>query len=132
LAEGLAVQGQVVRLEQVLVNLLRNGVDACRENGATQVSVRAALDDGWVAITVADSGPGIPPEAFARLFEPFFTTKQTGDGLGLGLAISGSIANALGGSLGAANRPQGGAEFTLRLRPADSPVHAAHASRTIG
>ncbi len=132
MVEGLAVQGQVVRLEQVLVNLLRNGVDACRENGATLVSVRAVLDDGWVAITVADSGPGIAPEALVRLFEPFFTTKQTGDGLGLGLAISGSIANALGGSLGAANRPQGGAEFTLRLRPADSLVHAAHASRTIG
>lgn len=130
--DSLAVQGQVVRVEQVLVNLLRNGVDACRENGASLVTVRAARDGDWVAIAVADTGPGIAPDALPRLFEPFFTTKAAGEGLGLGLVISGSIANALGGSLFAANRPQGGAEFTLRLRAASMPAGAALASRTIG
>ncbi len=62
-----------------------------------------------------DNGPGIPPDAMPHLFEPFFTTKEIGQGLGLGLAISTSIARDFGGSLSATNVPGGGAQFTLTL-----------------
>ena len=69
-------------------------------------------------IAVRDNGPGIPDHQLPRLFEPFFTTKESGKGLGLGLVISIGIARELGGDLTAANRPEGGAEFVLRLQQA--------------
>jgi two-component system C4-dicarboxylate transport sensor histidine kinase DctB len=67
-------------------------------------------------ISVHDNGPGIPDDVLPRLFEPFFTTKEMGQGLGLGLAISSSIARDAGGSLVARNAPDGGALFVLTLR----------------
>ncbi len=114
---GLAVLGQQVRVEQVLVNLLRNGLDASAEAGGREVRLEAVLDEaaGQALLRVSDQGAGLAPEVLARLFEPFFTTKRRGEGLGLGLSISASIANALGGSLQGANLPEGGAQFTLRL-----------------
>ncbi|MDR7268191.1 two-component system C4-dicarboxylate transport sensor histidine kinase DctB [Pelomonas saccharophila] len=112
---GLAVQGQQVRIEQVLVNLLRNGIDASAEKGGGTVTLQAEVEAGQALLRVTDDGPGLSDEVLARLFEPFFTTKRRGDGLGLGLSISASIANALGGSLQGGNRPEGGAQFTLRL-----------------
>jgi len=119
--EGLAVLGQQVRVEQVLVNLLRNGIDASAEvgraEGAGAVTLQAEVDmaAGQALLRVSDDGPGLSEAVQARLFEPFFTTKRRGEGLGLGLSISASIANALGGSLQGSNRPEGGAQFTLRL-----------------
>lgn len=113
--EGLAALGQQVRIEQVLVNLLRNGIDASAEKGGGTVTLRAEVDAEQALLRVSDNGPGLSEDVQARLFEPFFTTKRRGDGLGLGLSISASIANALGGSLQGVNRAQGGAEFTLRL-----------------
>ena len=130
---ALAVQGQTVRVEQILVNLLRNGVDACAENGGARIDIDARRDGDWVSISVVDTGAGIADEAVGRLFEPFFTTKPAGVGLGLGLAISGSIANALGGTLQAANRAGGGAVFTLRLPAAQwSESGNAAVQQTIG
>lgn len=122
-AEGLAVLGQQVRIEQVLVNLLRNGIDACAEQGGGTVTLTAEVAGGEALLRVTDTGAGLPDDVLARLFEPFFTTKRRGDGLGLGLSISASIANALGGSLQGGNRPAGGAQFTLRLplAPAAAP-----------
>jgi two-component system C4-dicarboxylate transport sensor histidine kinase DctB len=122
----LGVLGQAVRIEQILVNLLRNAIDASRLTGDRHVELRAEGQGGTVRLSIADRGPGIAPEARERLFEPFFTTKAAGQGLGLGLAISASIANALGGSLDAADRPGGGAVFTLRLRAARLPADAQH------
>ena len=113
--EGLAVLGQQVRIEQVLVNLLRNGIDASAEKGGGTVTLQAEVDAGQALLRVTDDGPGLSDDVQARLFEPFFTTKRRGDGLGLGLSISASIANALGGSLQGSNQPEGGAQFTLRL-----------------
>ena len=69
---------------------------------------------------VRDHGPGLSEEAIAHLFEPFFTTKGTGDGLGLGLALSAGIVRESGGTLGGANHPGGGAVFHLTL-PAAQP-----------
>jgi two-component system C4-dicarboxylate transport sensor histidine kinase DctB len=129
----LAVQGQSVRIEQILVNLLRNAIDACAEGATRRVDIHVRREGDTASLHVGDTGCGIGPQAMGRLFEPFFTTKPAGVGLGLGLAISGSIANALGGSLQAANREQGGAEFTLRLPVARwSPEQARASQRTIG
>jgi len=113
--ESLMVLGQQVRIEQVLVNLLRNGIDASAEKGGGTVTLQAEVENGQALLRVTDDGPGLSDEVLARLFEPFFTTKRRGDGLGLGLSISASIANALGGSLQGSNRPEGGSQFVLRL-----------------
>jgi two-component system, NtrC family, C4-dicarboxylate transport sensor histidine kinase DctB len=113
--ESLIVLGQQVRIEQVLVNLLRNGIDASAEKGGGTVTLHAEVEGGQALLRVSDDGPGLSDEVLAHLFEPFFTTKRRGDGLGLGLSISASIANALGGTLQGLNRPEGGAQFTLRL-----------------
>lgn len=124
--ENLHVLGQQVRIEQVLVNLLRNGIDASAEAGGGRVVLRAEIDaeGGQARLRVSDDGAGLSAEVQSRLFEPFFTTKRRGDGLGLGLSISASIANALGGSLQAANGANGGAQFTLCL-PIAQPKHAS-------
>ena len=66
-------------------------------------------------ISVADNGPGIPPELIDRIFDPFFTTKPVGKGLGLGLSITYGIVQDFGGSIHAANRPEGGAEMIVEL-----------------
>ncbi len=130
----LGVQGQAVRVEQVLVNLLRNAIDAVRDAAERRVRLRVERAGDAVRIAIADTGPGIGPTALPRLFEPFFTTKPLGQGLGLGLAISASIANALGGRLDAANGANGGAVFTLQLPAVDLAVEltSASAPRTIG
>lgn len=119
----LAVLGQQVRIEQVLVNLLRNGIDASAEQGGGTVTLQAEVEGEQALLRVTDDGPGLSDDVLARLFEPFFTTKRRGDGLGLGLSISASIANALGGALQGANRTERGAQFTLRLPLAQSESH---------
>jgi two-component system C4-dicarboxylate transport sensor histidine kinase DctB len=115
---GLLVAGDAVRIEQVLINLLRNALDAVAgmdESHPRTVSVALARAEGWAEVRISDTGPGIPEQVAAHLFEPFYTTKPSGQGLGLGLAISSSIAQAMNGQLAARNLPQGGAQFTLRL-----------------
>jgi two-component system C4-dicarboxylate transport sensor histidine kinase DctB len=120
------VSGNPVRLEQVLVNLLRNSIDAMKGSARRCIRIRMELDDRHVVLRVRDTGSGIAPEAVQRLFEPFFTTKAPGHGLGLGLAISASIVQAMHGEMRAANHPEGGAEFTLKLplAPADAEREA--------
>lgn len=107
-----------LRLEQILINLLGNALDAVAGVAAPRILVSIEANPGTIVITVADNGPGVPPELLPRLFEPFFTTKEMGRGLGLGLAISSSIASDAGGSLQARNAPEGGAVFVLTLRRA--------------
>jgi two-component system C4-dicarboxylate transport sensor histidine kinase DctB len=110
-----------LRLEQVLINLLGNALDAVASGAAPRMAaprIDVTIDASAtaLAIAVADNGPGIAPELLPRLFEPFFTTKEMGRGLGLGLAISSSIASDAGGTLTAANARSGGALFVLTLR----------------
>lgn len=112
---GVTVPGDREQLRQVLVNLFLNALDAMPTGGTLTVFVRPD-GPGRVAVEVADTGPGIAREQMPRLFQPFASTKDTG--LGLGLVISKRIAEAHAGTLGAANRPGGGASFFLTL-PAD-------------
>lgn len=98
-------------LRRALLNLVLNAVDAMPHGG--QLQVTACQTPLGCEIEVADSGPGLPADALARLFEPFFTTKS--NGTGLGLAIVERIAEAHGGQVLAANCPTGGAAFTLCL-----------------
>jgi C4-dicarboxylate-specific signal transduction histidine kinase len=119
--------GDGARLEQVLVNLLGNALDAVMGRSDREIRIEADETDGRVTIAVRDNGPGIPQEALPRLFEPFFTTKPVGAGLGLGLAISGGVTRDFGGVLRARNRPEGGAEFTIELPAAVEAREAAHA-----
>ena len=101
-----------IRLEQVLINLLRNAIDATA--GAEKPRVDILLTAGETAlVTVRDNGHGI--DNLEGLFEPFYTTKAPGDGIGLGLAISSGIVNDLGGRLTARNGRSGGAVFEVRL-----------------
>ena len=111
----LELVGDAGRLEQVLVNLLLNAAAAMEGRGRIALSARRTqLGSGAAAaeLVVRDEGPGIPPEHLERLFDPFFTTRG---GTGLGLSVSYGIVRAYGGELVAANHPEGGATFTLRL-----------------
>ncbi|MNZ78438.1 C4-dicarboxylate transport sensor protein DctB [compost metagenome] len=111
------VRGDAIRLEQVLVNLLRNALDAMADKQRRQLWVSIRPQRGQWLLEVIDSGGGIAAEHLASVFDPFFTTKPVGEGLGLGLAVSYGIVMETGGSLEAGNR-DGGACFSLRL-PAD-------------
>lgn len=102
-----------VRLRQVLVNLVTNGVQAAGAGGRVWISARGIPDESFAEIDVVDNGPGIDPAHLERVFNPFFTTRETGTGLGL--AISHRIVEAHGGSIRAENRTEGGARFSLRL-----------------
>lgn len=114
------------RLEQVLINLIGNALDAMKEAGTTnrQLRLAAAREGAAVLIEVHDSGPGLAEDVRPRLFEPFFTTKDVGVGLGLGLAISRDIAREAGGELEADNHPEGGACFRLRLPAPQDPTES--------
>lgn len=103
------------RMEQVLVNLVNNALDAMTGAAAPHVEVRGELLDGQVHVQVRDHGQGLTDEALSHLFEPFFTTKGSGEGLGLGLALSAGIVRESCGSLTGANHPEGGAVFHLTL-----------------
>ncbi|WP_161864314.1 sensor histidine kinase [Pseudomonas yangonensis] len=108
------VLGDAIRIEQVMLNLLHNALDAMADSEPRILLVRIAREDDSCLLSVEDSGGGIAEETLGRVFEPFFTTKPVGQGLGLGLAVSYGIVRDLGGSLEAHNGERG-AVFTLRL-----------------
>ncbi|WP_137935906.1 ATP-binding protein [Chitinivorax sp. B] len=109
------VKGDATRLEQVLVNLLANALDAIVDLSSPRLWITGTAEHGEITLSVRDNGPGLAPEVEARLFEPFFTTKPVGQGLGLGLTLSIGILDEFGGRLSAYNHPDGGACFTLAL-----------------
>ena len=113
---GLRVRAEANRLEQVLVNLFGNAIDAMQNEPERCLRVQAqALDAGRrVLVKVQDSGAGVSDEQLQRLFEPFFTTKPAGEGLGLGLVISAKIVHELGGTL-RAERLEHGMSFEFDL-----------------
>jgi signal transduction histidine kinase len=114
-----------VHLQQVLINLIMNAMDAAGENAgrAPRVVVGARRgSDGCMEFSVRDSGPGIRPGQLEPLFNPFFTTKP--DGMGMGLPISKTIVEAHGGRIWAENHPDGGAVFRFTV-PLQEKVEAA-------
>ena len=109
------VQGLASDLRYVLINLLFNARDAMPRGGV--IHVRGRREAGQVLLTVEDEGTGIPEEHLHSIFRPFFTTK--GDkGTGLGLSMAYGVVSRAGGTITAANRPEGGARFTLAFPPA--------------
>lgn len=104
------------RLQQVLVNLIANALDAMSDAASRTLVFAVQPENGTtLALTVEDSGSGFSDEALSHLFEPFFTTKRPGEGLGLGLTISRDILRDFGGDLSADRASTGGARFTIRL-----------------
>jgi two-component system, NtrC family, sensor kinase len=144
--EDLTVDADPQRLQQVLVNLIGNALDAggpqvrirlsarvldaagfqmpehsvCGRSGAP-IPLDAPSGRRLVLITVTDSGPGIAPEVLPRVFDPFFTTKEVGHGSGLGLYVSQEIIDQHGGCIGVSSRPGTGAVFTIALPCNDTP-----------
>jgi two-component system, NtrC family, sensor kinase len=104
---------QPAKINQVVMNLISNAIDASRESG--RVVVRTASVDGTARIEVEDEGTGIPPEVRERIFDPFFTTKPVGEGTGLGLSISYGIVNDHGGTIEVDSAPGAGSRFTVSL-----------------
>ncbi|HOX55275.1 MAG TPA: ATP-binding protein [Candidatus Paceibacterota bacterium] len=123
-APGLpSTRGDRIHLQQVLLNLLLNAMDALGEAATKEPRVQVAVGragDGGVEVRVCDNGPGIPGELLERLFEPFFTTKT--NGMGIGLPVSKTIIEAHQGRIWAENRPEGGACFCFTL-----PVNSGEA-----
>jgi signal transduction histidine kinase len=105
------VAGDAGRLQQALMNLVLNAIQATPKDG--WVRIELAMQGKQVGIVIEDSGPGIPPDARPRIFEPFFTTKEGGSGLGLPLVHS--IIEQHGGSIVLDPRREGGARFAIHL-----------------
>jgi C4-dicarboxylate-specific signal transduction histidine kinase len=113
---AIEVWGEGNRLEQVIVNLIGNALDAMHEQPVRQLHLHTAVtESGRIQLLIDDTGPGLPAHGMDRLFEPFFTTKPRGEGLGLGLSISRDIVRTFQGELSAQERPEGGARFIIEL-----------------
>jgi signal transduction histidine kinase len=113
---ALPFRGDRIQLQQVIMNLAMNGIDAMQDcdPGHGKISIKAALtDDAAIEVSVADSGTGIPPDRLNKIFDAFYTTK--GHGTGLGLSIARTIVETYGGKIWAENRPGGGALFCFTL-----------------
>ncbi|PWU24975.1 MAG: hypothetical protein C5B48_03665 [Candidatus Rokuibacteriota bacterium] len=125
------VQSDPLLLHQVFLNIVMNAeyaIAATGHGGRIYVSTRRSADER-IAVSVRDTGRGIPPEVLSRIFEPFYTTKDVGKGTGLGLAISYGIVQEHGGHIAAVNHPDGGAMFTVDLPTRFDPSEAAGTSR---
>ncbi len=110
----LEVHADGQRMQQALLNLIRNALEACADAGiAPRIEVAARLREGGTEITVSDNGPGVEPRNLPRVFDPFFTTKPVGKGSGLGLFVVHEIAAEHGGKAGIHNRPGGGTTVSL-------------------
>jgi two-component system C4-dicarboxylate transport sensor histidine kinase DctB len=123
--EGLHVLGGSVRLQQVLMNVISNAIDASEANPDRGIEVYCDTSGDETAIAVRDHGPGIGGNVEARIFDPFFTTKGVGKCLGLGLSISYNIVKDFGGNLSVSNHPDGGAVFRISLKTAVAVPEAA-------
>jgi PAS domain S-box-containing protein len=112
------VRCYAAKINQVILNLLSNAIDACGAGGQGTVTIRTRPEPGGgVAIAVADTGCGIPADIRERIFDPFFTTKPVGQGTGLGLSISYGIIQDHGGTITVESNPGRGSTFTLHLPP---------------
>jgi C4-dicarboxylate-specific signal transduction histidine kinase len=119
--------GDQIQLQQVILNLVMNGIDAIESGASTErriIGRTAVVNDTSMEVTIEDSGPGIPPDELKRVFEPFFTTKESG--MGIGLAIARTIVETHGGRVWAENRRTGGAVLRLSLPLASGSATRFH------
>nr|WP_295083243.1 ATP-binding protein [uncultured Roseateles sp.] len=125
-SEQLRVSCDGNRLEQVLVNLIGNAIDAMQTSASKTLRIYTEMHEARLSLLISDSGAGMAEDLLPRLFEPFFTTKPAGQGLGLGLVISSKIVHEFGGQLRARNNPPPATgmtfEFDLALSPKESHV----------
>lgn len=114
-SEPLPILGDRVQLQQVILNLVMNGIDAMRDTPAKNriISIQSSRSENFAEFSVSDHGPGIPEDKLNEIFEPFFTSKA--EGMGMGLSIARTIIEAHDGQLWAENRDYGGASFRIRL-----------------
>lgn len=113
LGDDVAVSVDPVQIQQVIVNLVKNALDAARDPAGCEIVIATSVNGGTVAIQVEDNGHGIASDILETLFDSFVTSKS--DGMGVGLSISRTIVEAHGGKIAAANRASGGAIFTVTL-----------------
>ncbi len=118
--ESPPVSGETAELRQVFLNLMKNSLDAMKEGGGTLTLTTRPRDRG-VRVTIADTGPGIPPSVVSHMYEPFFTTKPDGEGTGLGLPISRWIVEKLDGSMEVETREGAGTAFHVTLPASPLP-----------
>ena len=97
--EELTVYGNAGHIQQIVMNLLQNAIDALKGREDAEIVLSTEIENEKAVLTVTDNGPGIDAEAASSIFDPFFTTKPVGEGTGLGLSISNKIAEEHGGSL---------------------------------
>ena len=102
-------------LKQVVINLLKNSVQAISAEGRILLSTRRSAVSGRISLSIADTGSGIPKEVIPRIFDPFFTTKANGAGTGLGLSVVYGIVTKYNGAIDVKSRDGKGARFTLSL-----------------
>jgi two-component system, NtrC family, sensor kinase len=108
------IQASVTEMQQVLMNILHNAVDAMEKTGGT-ILITSQANDGQVRLSIADTGPGIPASNLGRLFDPFFTTKPVGKGTGLGLSICYGIIHKMGGRIDVESQVGKGTTFHIVL-----------------
>ncbi|QAZ68361.1 sensor histidine kinase [Solidesulfovibrio carbinolicus] len=109
------IESDASQLQQVFLNILDNAIDAIDKNGTITIATRKLPDTPEVEIAIADTGNGIPRETLEKIFDPFFTTKKVGEGTGLGLTISYSIIEKLGGRIQVASEEGKGTTFRITL-----------------
>jgi len=110
-------------LEQLLVNLVQNAIDACQSGDL--VRVQARFREGQLELVIEDTGSGIPAEILSRIFDPFFTTKPVGQGTGLGLSVCHGIVGSVGGSIEVTSSPHAGTRVTIALPVEAGPALSA-------
>jgi two-component system, LuxR family, sensor kinase FixL len=111
--EALPVRINRIQIQQVLVNLIRNGIEAMAKSPQRVMTLTTSREGNFAIVTIRDTGPGLPPEILAKLFQPFVTTKETG--MGIGLNICQSITEAHGGKIEASASSEAGAIFRISL-----------------
>jgi two-component system sensor kinase FixL len=117
-----AVMIDKVQVQQVVLNLVRNAIEAMQDSRRRELSIETSSDPvaNGTAVVVTDTGPGLAPDILGRLFQPFVSTKPTG--MGMGLSICREIVESHGGKLEASTGPEGGARFRFTLPAASEPI----------
>ncbi len=135
LPEGLPfLQGSLYELEQLLLNLLHNALEAfdpSADRKMLRLTAQVEPDGSWVTLRIQDNGPGIAEETLSKIFDPFFTTKDIGRGAGLGLAVSHGLARAMGGSITCESSGSTGTTFSVTLPVAEPFVRRLEAEEAL-